>query len=101
MELYKLTAHELHDKLVNKEVSSVELTNALYARIDEVEDKVNAYVTLDKENANEHLLTLVGATPQTIIVRIWFEGMDDACNKDNLSDFLKQFNINELSKNIG
>lgn len=51
MELYKLTAHELHDKLVNKEVSSVELTNALYARIDEVEDQVNAYVTLDKENA--------------------------------------------------
>ena len=51
MELYKLTAHELHDKLVNKEVSSVELTNALYARIDEVENKVNAYVTLDKENA--------------------------------------------------
>ena len=51
MELYKLTAHELHDKLVNKEVSSVELTNALYERIDAVEDKVNAYVTLDKENA--------------------------------------------------
>lgn len=51
MELYKLTAHELHDKLVNKEVSSVELTNALYARIDEVEDQVNAYVTLNKENA--------------------------------------------------
>ena len=45
MELYKFTAHELHDKLVNKEVSYVELTNALYVRIDEVEDKVNAYVT--------------------------------------------------------
>ena len=42
MELYKLTAHELHDKLVNKEVSSVELTNALYARIDEVEDRVKS-----------------------------------------------------------
>ena len=51
MKLYELTAHELHDKLVNKELSSVELTNALYERIDEVEDKVNAYVTLDKENA--------------------------------------------------
>ncbi|MBQ7020886.1 MAG: Asp-tRNA(Asn)/Glu-tRNA(Gln) amidotransferase subunit GatA, partial [Phascolarctobacterium sp.] len=51
MKLYELTAHELHDKLVNKELSSVELTNALYARIDEVEAKVNAYVTLDKENA--------------------------------------------------
>ena len=51
MKLYELTAHELHEKLVNKELSSVELTNALYERIDEVEAKVNAYVTLDKENA--------------------------------------------------
>ena len=51
MELYKLTAHELHDKLVNKEISSVELTNACFARIDEVEDQVKAYVTLDREGA--------------------------------------------------
>ena len=51
MKLYELTAHELHDKLVNKEVSSVELTKAMYERIDEVEGQVNAYVTLDKENA--------------------------------------------------
>lgn len=51
MDLYKSTAHELHDKLVNKEISSVELTKALYERIDAVEDQVRAYVTLDKENA--------------------------------------------------
>ena len=51
MDLYKLTAHELHEKLVKKEVSSVELTNAVIARVDAVEDQVNAYVTLDKENA--------------------------------------------------
>lgn len=51
MDLYKSTAHELHDKLINKEISSVELTKALYERIDAVEDQVKAYVTLDKENA--------------------------------------------------
>ena len=49
VDLYKSTAHELHDKLVNKEISSVELTKALYERIDAVEDQVKAYVTLDKE----------------------------------------------------
>ena len=36
MDLYKLTAHELHDKLVSKEISSVELTENVYSRIDEV-----------------------------------------------------------------
>ena len=51
MDLYKSTAHELHDKRGNKEISSVELTKALYERIDAVEDQVRAYVTLDKENA--------------------------------------------------
>ena len=51
MALYSETAHELHDKLVKKEISSVELTKAVYDRIDEVEDQVKAYITLDKENA--------------------------------------------------
>lgn len=51
MDLYKSTAHELHDKLVNKEISSVELTKVLYERIDEVEGDVQAYITLDKDNA--------------------------------------------------
>ena len=51
MDLYKSTAHELHEKLVKKEISSVELTNNVYDRIAEVEKDVKAYVTLDKENA--------------------------------------------------
>lgn len=51
MDLYKSTAHELHEKLVNKEITSVELTNNLYERIEAVEGDVKAYVTLDKENA--------------------------------------------------
>lgn len=51
MELYKKTAHELHEQLVNKEISSVELTNSVYSRIDEVEGDVKAYITITKEKA--------------------------------------------------
>jgi aspartyl-tRNA(Asn)/glutamyl-tRNA(Gln) amidotransferase subunit A len=51
MELYRGTIHELHEKLVKKEISSVELTNNVYDRIAAVDDKVKAYITLDKENA--------------------------------------------------
>ncbi len=51
MELYKKTAHELHHELINKEVSSVELTKAMYNRIAKVEPEVQAYVTLNEENA--------------------------------------------------
>ncbi len=51
MQLNSLTAHELHDKLVNKEVSSVEITEDVFKRIDQVDDKVKAFVTLTKEQA--------------------------------------------------
>ena len=51
MNLYDQTVHGLHEQLKKKEISSVELTNAVYDRIGAVEDKVAAYVTLDKENA--------------------------------------------------
>ena len=51
MELFELTIHELHDKLKKREVSSVETTNALLARIEAVEPKVNAFITVTKEEA--------------------------------------------------
>ena len=51
MDLYRLTAHEAHEKLVKKEISSVELTQAVLDRIDAVEKDVHSYVTLDREGA--------------------------------------------------
>ena len=46
-----LTAHEAHSLLTSKKISSVELTEAVFAQIDKVEDKVKAYVTLTKDEA--------------------------------------------------
>lgn len=51
MDLFKYTAHELHEKLVNKEITAVELTNCVYDRIAEVDEQVNAYISLSKEEA--------------------------------------------------
>lgn len=51
MELHKLTIHEAHELLRKKEVSSEELTKALYGRIKSIDDKVRAYITLDEERA--------------------------------------------------
>ena len=111
MELYKLTAHELHDKLVNKEVSSVELTNALYARIDEVEDKVNAYVTLDKENAlaqaakvdakiaaGESIAPLAGV-PGAIKDNICTKGLLTTCSSKMLSNVVPIYDAHVI-KNL-
>ncbi|OCL27669.1 aspartyl/glutamyl-tRNA amidotransferase subunit A [Orenia metallireducens] len=51
MELYQLTAHQLHEKLVNKEVTAREITESIYNRIEAVEEDVKAYITLTKEDA--------------------------------------------------
>lgn len=53
MELFDQTIHQLHDLLRNREVSSVELTNNVLARIDEVEERVGAYITQSRESALE------------------------------------------------
>jgi aspartyl-tRNA(Asn)/glutamyl-tRNA(Gln) amidotransferase subunit A len=51
MELYELTIHELHALLKSGEVSSVEATRAMLGRIDAVEDKVRAFITVTPEEA--------------------------------------------------
>ena len=40
MRLYDKPAHVLHDMLVKKEITSVELTKDVISRIDEVEEKI-------------------------------------------------------------
>ncbi|MCK4839224.1 MAG: Asp-tRNA(Asn)/Glu-tRNA(Gln) amidotransferase subunit GatA, partial [Desulfobulbaceae bacterium] len=51
MELNSLTIHQLQEMLAKGEVSSVEITESVLARIDQVESKVGAYITLDRDNA--------------------------------------------------
>ena len=51
MDLYTLTIHELHDLLVKKEVTSREVTEALYHRIREMDGKIGAYLMLTEEEA--------------------------------------------------
>lgn len=57
MELYELTIHELHDLLKKKEVSAREISESVFSRIDEVEDKVRAYVSLCADKAFEQAKT--------------------------------------------
>ncbi|NDL67582.1 Asp-tRNA(Asn)/Glu-tRNA(Gln) amidotransferase subunit GatA [Anaerotalea alkaliphila] len=51
MSYYDKTAHALADLLAKKEASSVEITKSCLERIDMVDPKVNAYITVDAEGA--------------------------------------------------
>ena len=51
MELLKKTAAEIRKALLNKEVSALELVEAEYKRIDEVENKIGAFNSFTKQEA--------------------------------------------------
>jgi len=51
--LYSLTIKEASDLLAKGEITSVELTEAIFARIKDVEPKVGAYITLCEDKAME------------------------------------------------
>jgi aspartyl-tRNA(Asn)/glutamyl-tRNA(Gln) amidotransferase subunit A len=51
MTLHTLTIHELQDMLAKGQVTAVEATRDVLDRIEKVEGKVNAYISLDKEHA--------------------------------------------------
>ncbi len=51
MELYSLTIHAAQAKLRSGEISSVELTESVLERIAAIEDKVHAYISIQKDVA--------------------------------------------------
>ena len=46
MELYELTIAKAHDLLKRKEISSEELTKSVLARIEQVDGRIDAYLTV-------------------------------------------------------
>lgn len=53
MSLFEQSISELHKQLHNKEITVTDLVHESYTRINEVEDKVKAFLTLDEENARK------------------------------------------------
>jgi aspartyl-tRNA(Asn)/glutamyl-tRNA(Gln) amidotransferase subunit A len=51
MELYEQTIHDLHQQLKARQLSSVEITKALLARIETTDTAINAFITVTAEQA--------------------------------------------------
>jgi aspartyl-tRNA(Asn)/glutamyl-tRNA(Gln) amidotransferase subunit A len=53
MELYELTITQAQEKLRKREISSLELTRSVLSRIEKVESRIGAFITLTPESALE------------------------------------------------
>ena len=51
MEIVNLTGWEIKEKFLNKEISAIDIVEEHFNRIDEAEDGLNSFITLDYENA--------------------------------------------------
>ena len=110
MALYEKSASQLSAMLKNKEISSVELTKSVFERISQVEDKVEAYITLDEENAltkaaevdkkraeGAELSPLAGI-PIGIKDNISTKGLRTTCASKMLENYVPPFDASVMTK---
>ena len=110
MELYNLTIHELHEKLKNKEITSLQLTEAFLKRIEAVDGKIKAYITVTKEEAarqaeeaDKRLTSGKDITPLTgvpIAVKDIFctNGVRTTCASKILDNFVPPYDATVIKK---
>ncbi len=110
MSLYEKKVHELQEMLSAKEITSVELTLAYLDRIDAVDDKIKAYITVDhagalakaeevdkKRAAGEALSPLAGI-PIGIKDNICTDGLLTTCASKMLGDFIPPYDATVIKK---
>ncbi len=109
MKLYELTIHEAHALLRQKEISSQELTRAVLQRIEDVEEKVDAFITVaadlalqqaveaDRLIASGHCETLTGI-PLAIKDLICTREMQTSCASRILENFIPPYDATVTRK---
>jgi len=110
MELCHLTAHEIHDMMIRKEVSAVDVTESVFRQIDKVENSIHSYITLtredafakakmvdDKINRGEEISKLAGI-PMAIKDIMCTKGILTSCGSKILSNFIAPYDATVVKK---
>lgn len=109
MELYKLTIHELHEKIKNKEITAKDIASDVFKRIDSVENKVKAYLSVardealkqaedaDKEIKAGKFKPLTGI-PIAIKDNICIDGIKTTCASKILENFIPPYDATVITK---
>ncbi|MBI5701805.1 Asp-tRNA(Asn)/Glu-tRNA(Gln) amidotransferase subunit GatA [Candidatus Saganbacteria bacterium] len=104
------SCHELNSLLLNKEISSVELTEKIFDRIDKVEGKVQAFVTLTREEAikqakeadlkikNNKSVTPLTGIPIAIKDNMCTKGILTTCSSKILDNYIAPYDATVVTK---
>lgn len=110
MTLARLTIHELHQKLIDKEISAVELTKEHLARIKELDNTIHAYLTVTEEQALQaaeavdsklaakEMIAPLAGIPMALKDNMCTEGIRTTCASKMLDDFKPPYNAEVVEK---
>ncbi len=108
-DICQLTIHRAHQLLEQREISSIELTQAILDRIREVEEKVHAFVTITQESAllqareADRRIKKGEATPLTgipVLIKdnICTRGIRTTCSSRMLENFVPPYDATVMEK---
>jgi aspartyl-tRNA(Asn)/glutamyl-tRNA(Gln) amidotransferase subunit A len=107
--LHELTIHQAHELLARREISSVELTQAVLARIAAVDGQVRAYLRVTKESAlaeaaaadrrraqgEDHPLLGIPLAIKDVLTT---QGVETTCGSRILAGFIPTFDATVVAK---
>jgi aspartyl-tRNA(Asn)/glutamyl-tRNA(Gln) amidotransferase subunit A len=101
---------QIHEQLINKEVSAVELVNATFERIEEVEDRVKSFLHLtkaeaiaaaqatDKKIAQGEEIRLLEGIPVGVKDNLCTQGIPTTCASQMLKNFVPPYESTVTAK---
>ena len=110
MELYNYSISQIAKKIKDKEITIKEVLDSVYSRIDEVEKKIDGYITLTKESAykraeilqekldNGEDIGALGGVPVAIKDNICTNGVKTTCASRMLEDFVPFYDATVIEK---
>jgi len=111
MGLFKLTIHELRDKLKRREITSEELVKEFFNRIEATDEYIKSFLLLDKENAIEEARNIdesranreelgdLAGIPVAIKDNISTEGLKTTCGSKILNNYIAPYDATVI-KNL-
>ncbi len=109
MELCQLTAYQLHEMLMRKEVTSREITESVLKRIAKVEDRIHAFITLTPDVARQQAaladariqkgeITPLTGIPLAIKDLICTQGVRTTCGSHILENYIPPYDATVIEK---
>ena len=110
MKLYWLSAKEIRDKILAREVKAEEVLSEVFERIEDVEGKINAFITLCREEAfkkakevdskiaNGEKVGILAGIPLAIKDNISTKGIKTTCGSKMLYNYVPPYNATVVEK---